>query len=71
MVLRDLGLELRPPRCMACGGRLEPVEKAAVVERIPPRTARWKDTYFVCGGCGRLLWEGTHWERIVGRLRAC
>lgn len=71
MVLRDLGLRPRDPRCMACGGRMEPVEKAEVAARIPPRTARWLDTYFVCGKCGRLFWKGTHWERIEARLRSC
>jgi uncharacterized protein len=71
MVLRDLELSPRAPRCMACGGTLRPVEKSDVADRIPPRTARWKDTYFVCDRCDRLLWEGTHWERIQERLRSC
>lgn len=71
MVLRDLGLRPRDPRCMACGGVLRAVPKADVAERIPPRTARWKDSYFVCEGCGGLFWEGTHWERIEARLRSC
>jgi uncharacterized protein with PIN domain len=71
MVLRDLELTPREPRCMACGGALEPAPKADVAERIPPRTARWKDDYFVCARCGRLFWEGTHWERIRDRLRSC
>lgn len=71
MVLRDLGLRPRDPRCMACGGGMETVQKADVAERIPPRTARWLDTYFVCGKCGRLFWKGTHWERIEARLRSC
>jgi uncharacterized protein with PIN domain len=70
MVRRDLKLALRDPLCMACGGRLDAVAKADVAERIPPRTARWKDDYFVCEGCGGLFWEGTHWERIRERLQA-
>ena len=70
LVLRTLGLTLRPPRCMACGGALRPVPKQAVRDRIPPRTARWKDTYFVCEACDRLFWHGTHWERIAARLAA-
>jgi uncharacterized protein with PIN domain len=68
MLMRDLGLKPRAPRCMSCGGELRAVPKEEVAERIPPRTARWKDEYYVCSGCGQLFWEGTHWERIVRRL---
>jgi len=68
VVLRDLDLEPREPRCMACGAELRAVPKADVAGRIPPRTARWKDEYFLCAGCGRLYWQGTHWQRIAARL---
>jgi hypothetical protein len=68
LVLGDLGLEPREPRCMRCGGSLRAVAKEAVRDRIPPRTARWKDDYFLCEGCGQLFWRGTHWERIAARL---
>lgn len=70
LVLRDLGLALCDPRCMACGGELVPRPKESVRRRIPPRTALWKDEYFVCAACDRLFWRGTHWERIVPALRA-
>jgi uncharacterized protein len=69
LVFRDLGLALREPRCMACGGPLEARAKESVLARIPPRTARWKDEYFVCAACDRLYWQGTHWERIAAALR--
>jgi uncharacterized protein with PIN domain len=68
LVRADLGLSLRPPRCMACGGALRASPKAEVAARIPPRTARWKDDYWVCETCGRLFWQGTHWERIARAL---
>lgn len=64
LVMGDLGLAALDPRCMSCGGELAPVEKQVVRERIPPKTALWKDEYFLCRGCGRLLWQGTHWSRI-------
>jgi uncharacterized protein with PIN domain len=70
MLMRDLGLRPRSPRCMACGGELRATPKDAVRSRIPPRTALWKDEYFVCAGCNRLFWRGTHWERISGALQA-
>jgi len=68
LVMRWRGLRLREPRCMSCGGALRAVPKEKVSERIPPRTARWRDEYFLCAGCGRLFWQGTHWERIAERL---
>ena len=68
LVLRDLELGRREPRCMSCGGALASVDKDAVLDRIPPRTRGWKDDYFVCEGCGTLFWPGTHWERIARRL---
>ena len=69
MLMRDLGLQPRAARCMACGGELRPTAKEAVRARIPPRTALWRDEYFLCAGCDRLFWRGTHWERISGALR--
>ena len=70
LVLRDLNLAPREPRCMACGGALRPVAKDAVAARIPPRTARWKDEYSVCERCDRLFWDGTHWDRIAAAIAA-
>jgi len=69
VVAVDLGLTLREPRCMACGGGLVPTAKEAVRSRIPPKTALWQDEYFVCAECDRLFWRGTHWERIAATLR--
>jgi uncharacterized protein with PIN domain len=69
LVALELGLILREPRCMACGGSLVPTPKEEVRPRIPPRTALWKDEYFVCAGCDQLFWRGTHWERIEATLR--
>lgn len=68
LVRADLGLPLRTPRCMACGGALRAAAKDEVRERIPPRTARWRDEYWVCATCARLFWQGTHWERIARAL---
>ena len=55
-------------RCSVCNGGIVPVEKAAVLERIPLKTAAWLDEYFQCSGCGRLYWEGTHYLGLVSRL---
>jgi uncharacterized protein with PIN domain len=70
LVFREFGLTLRGPRCMSCGGELRPGDKEALHHRIPPRTYRWRDEYFVCTRCDKLFWHGTHWQRIAGTLAA-
>ncbi|MFO7652597.1 MAG: Mut7-C RNAse domain-containing protein [Candidatus Krumholzibacteriia bacterium] len=57
-------------RCSVCNGRLEPVRKDVVADRIPPRTAAWLDEYDLCSDCDRLFWKGTHVERLRKRVAA-
>jgi uncharacterized protein len=68
LVFREFGLTLRGPRCMNCGGELRRGSKEVLRERIPPRTYRWLDEFFVCGRCDKLFWHGTHWHRIMEAL---
>jgi len=51
-------------RCPSCNGHLAAVDRNAVLERIPPRTARWLDAYVQCDDCGKLFWRGTHHPRL-------
>jgi uncharacterized protein with PIN domain len=68
-VLKALGLPLRAPRCMACGGALHEIPREQARERVPPRTFAWAERYWQCERCGRLFWHGSHWQRIAERLR--
>jgi len=67
-VMEALKLPLRPPRCMACGGELDEVPKHTVTAEAPPLAFRNCDRFWRCGRCGRLLWHGTHWQKISRRL---
>jgi uncharacterized protein with PIN domain len=68
-VLTATGLRLSHPRCMACGGRLVPVELAEVASQVPSKVRACCEDYFVCCDCGGVYWHGTHWESIRARLR--
>ncbi len=70
LVFREFNLTLREPRCMTCGGELRRADKESLRERIPPRTYRWRDEYFLCSRCDKLFWHGTHWQRIRATLTA-
>jgi len=67
-VVGELKLPLRPPRCMACGGRLTEVPKHTVAGEAPPLAYRHCDRFWRCRRCGKLLWRGTHWQKITRRL---
>jgi len=69
-VLRTLRLPLGAPRCMTCGGELQQMPKDSVRELIPPRSFQWCQRFYQCRRCGKLFWEGTHWQRIERALSA-
>jgi uncharacterized protein len=69
-VLRELGLPLREPRCMACGGGLAEVTKEQAAGRVPSRSLARHERFWACVRCGKAFWHGTHWREIEGRLRA-
>jgi len=68
-VMRELGLGLGEPRCMACGGELREVPKHEAAGEAPPLAFRNCDRFWRCARCGKLLWHGTHWQKVARRLR--
>ncbi len=67
-VLRELDLPLRPARCMACGGPLGAIPRHQAATEAPPLAYRNCEQFWRCANCGKLLWRGTHWQRIERRL---
>lgn len=57
-------------RCLRCNALLEPVEKEAVWERIPPKTRLWCEEFVLCPGCGQLYWPGSHFDRMQAWIRS-
>jgi uncharacterized protein with PIN domain len=68
LVAESFDLARRPSRCMECNGELETVRSDIVVERVPPGVIQDHQSFFLCRGCDRVFWHGSHWERIAGRL---
>lgn len=57
-------------RCMRCNGRLEAVEKAAVIDRVPAAVARLQDAFWRCKDCDQVYWRGSHWQALQARVTA-
>ncbi len=61
----DLGDRLAPfRRCLRCNALLEPVEKAAILDRLEPKTKRYFDEFAICRACDQIYWKGSHWEHM-------
>ena len=57
MAQRGIQLELNPQRCTICNCTLDEVE------------SREKRTW-ICTGCKRLYWEGSHWKKMEKMLES-
>jgi uncharacterized protein with PIN domain len=61
----DLYRLIRPfTRCTVCNGELEPVTGPEVRHQVPERVAEVFDRFWRCRGCGRIYWEGSHYQRL-------
>lgn len=61
----DLARRLQPfTRCMVCNGVLAPIDKANVLSRLPLNVRECHDRFNGCAHCGRVYWEGSHWNRM-------
>lgn len=61
----QLSLNAEKSRCPNCGAILKPVVKETLKDRVPPRTLRAYDEFWVCGSCGKAYWKGSHWKNIL------
>src|ERR1051325_602098 len=68
-VFHEFGLKVGEPRCMSCGGELRQESKEVLKDKIPPKTFKWLDDYFVCTHCGKIFLRGTHWQKIENELQ--
>ncbi len=51
-------------RCLRCNSLLEPIEKATIGERLPPRIRESHGDFRICRSCDRIYWKGSHHQRM-------
>jgi uncharacterized protein with PIN domain len=51
-------------RCLPCNSTLRQVSKESVEARIPERSRAYYETFSECPVCGRIFWQGSHYERM-------
>jgi uncharacterized protein len=51
-------------RCIECNSKLQPVEKEAILPRIPQKVKDWCNTFQFCAFCDRIYWKGSHYQHM-------
>ena len=66
----DLREKIKPlSRCIDCNGTIGTVDKKDIVERLQPRTRKYFNAFFKCADCGKVYWEGSHFENMKERIK--
>lgn len=66
----NLEAQLKPfSRCTACNGAVAPVNKADIIDRLEPLTARYYDEFYQCGHCGKIYWRGAHFAGLLDTIK--
>ncbi|MFP4168453.1 MAG: Mut7-C RNAse domain-containing protein [Desulfonatronovibrionaceae bacterium] len=57
-------------RCLRCNTPLARVDKSEIEHRLLPKTKKYFQEFFLCPGCERIYWSGSHMEKMRNRLRS-
>jgi len=55
-------------RCVICNLELEYIEKDKAKERVPEYVFNTQENFYLCKGCKRIYWQGTHWGNVAKTL---
>jgi uncharacterized protein len=59
-----LAVDMEKSRCPKCNGKLNPVSKEEVVDKVEKNTLIYYDAFWLCPTCGTVYWQGAHWTKI-------
>ena len=51
-------------RCPTCGSTIRTVEKSEVSSKVPEGTFTHYTEFWICVGCSKVYWHGSHWTNI-------
>jgi uncharacterized protein len=65
----DLRKKIEPfSRCLRCNSLLKEVERQQAAASVPDYVARTYDRFRTCPDCGRIYWQGSHWQHMKSVL---
>jgi uncharacterized protein with PIN domain len=65
----DLSGQIKPfYRCSACNGLVKTADKETIRNKLEPKTAEYYDRFFMCSACGKIYWEGSHFNTLSKKI---
>ena len=56
-------------RCMQCNGIIQAVAKKDIIARLLPLTRKHYENFYQCDSCGKIYWEGSHYQKMQGLIQ--
>jgi uncharacterized protein with PIN domain len=63
-----LTIDLKRSRCPRCNTKIELTPKETIAGQVEKNTFIYYDEFWKCSNCGRIYWQGAHWEGIRATL---
>jgi uncharacterized protein with PIN domain len=51
-------------RCLECNSLIINVPKEEIFAELLPKTRKYYNVFHICPDCGRIYWEGSHFEKM-------
>lgn len=51
-------------RCSVCNGKLHETDKSSLGDQLQDDVLRDYDLFLLCDDCGKVYWQGSHYDRI-------
>jgi hypothetical protein len=51
-------------RCADCNGRIETLEKSAIIDRLEEKTKQYYEEFSQCRDCRKIYWKGSHYQKL-------
>ena len=64
MKLEKFVIDTNNSRCIVCNGKLQPIEKYRIIDKIPEGILEREEKFWMCDGCKKIYWQGTHFEKL-------
>lgn len=62
--LQNFVMDTNSSLCVNCNGKLEPIEKSRVANKVPSGIYQRQDHFWSCVDCNKIYWEGTHFVKL-------